>query len=148
MLIEIPDYETNEWLSELKPYQRNSIIELIDKFSLEEAAEKWITATGPQNTVPFGGSKDTKPFFDRFKEEFHKFLCDKNSYVEERNAIISEAGITKALLISGISAAIGATIGYTATLLAPAAAILLCVVGKMGVNAYCGGGQHVAPPDS
>lgn len=137
MPIEIPDIEIDEWLSELKPYQRKTITELIGNLSPQEAAEKWITATGPQNTIPFGGSKDTKPFWDRFKEEFDKFLCDEGSYVEERTAIINEAGITKALLISGISAAIGATIGYTATLLAPAVAILLYIVGKMGVNAYC-----------
>jgi len=137
MPIEIPDNEIEEWLSELMPYQRNTIAELIGKFSPEEAAEKWITAKGAQNTIPFGGSKDTKPFWDKFREELDKFLCDYDSYIEEKAALNNEAGLTKAVLISGISAAIGATIGYTATLLAPPVAILLWSVGKMGVNAYC-----------
>lgn len=134
---EIPDSELNEWLEELKPYQKNTISQLVTNSSPEEAAETWITSTGPKNTTPFGGTRDTKPFFDNFKAELRKFICDENSYVEEKKSLAAESPITKAILISTISIAISASIGYTAALLAPAVAIFLYIVGKMGIKAYC-----------
>jgi len=54
-----------------------------------------------------------------------------------KKALGSESAPIKALLISVVSAALGATLGYSATLLAPAVALLLCIVGKMGKNAFC-----------
>ena len=52
-----------------------------------------------------------------------------------------ESPITKALLIATIAAALVAAIGFAATLLAPAVALLLCVVRKTGRNAFCAGGK-------
>jgi energy-coupling factor transporter transmembrane protein EcfT len=69
--------------------------------------------------------------------EFRKFLCDDTAYVEEKKVLLAENPVGKAILVSTISAAIGATIGFTATLLAPAVTVLLCTVGKMGIRAYC-----------
>ncbi|RUT79643.1 hypothetical protein [Ancylomarina longa] len=138
---EIEKIELNEWLSELKAYQRNSIEALIESYGEEEAAEKWITSNGPSNNVPFGGesNRDTKPFFERFKVEFGKFICGHPDYEEYRKKLGAESPIIKSTYIAIISAALGATLGFTATLLAPAVAILLASVGKMGLNAYCQG---------
>jgi hypothetical protein len=135
--IEIPDGAVNEWLAALKPYQRGTLEVFLVSATPEEAAERWLRSTGSPNIVPFGGLHDTKPFWNRFKEEFQKFVCDDTSYIEERKALTAQGPVGKAVLISVVSAAIGATIGYSATLLAPAAALLLCAIGKMGVNAYC-----------
>lgn len=137
--IEIPKSEVGEWLKVLKPYQQTTLETFLRHFSLEEAAEKWLGATGSPNIVPFGGNKDTKPFWDRFLEEFRKFICDETAYVEDKAALKAEMPVSKELLVSVVSAGIGATIGYTATLLAPAVTLLLCAVGKMTKNAYCGG---------
>ena len=139
MSFDVPVAKLDEWLSELKPYQKNTISELLKHLSPEEAAEKWITASGSGNIIPFGGARDTRPFWDRFQDEFKKFLCDEKAYANDKKALFSEGPIAKALLISIVSAAIGATIGYTATLLAPAVAILLFTIGKIGLNAYCNG---------
>lgn len=133
----IPAAELEEWLVELKPYQRSTIETFLQKASPEEAAEKWLSTTGSPNIVPFGGNQDTKPFWDRFRAEFRNFLCDDEAYVEEKKLLSSESVVTKAILVSTISAAIGATIGFAATLLAPAVTLLLCIVGKMGINAFC-----------
>lgn len=138
--INIPNAELDEWLAVLKPYQRNTIQMFLKELSLEQAAERWLGATGSPNIVPFGGSRDTKPFWETFQVEFRKFLCDETAYVEEKKALRLEGAVNKALLVSAVSAAIGATIGYTATLVAPAVTILLCTVGKMGINAYCNKG--------
>lgn len=135
---EVPNSDLDAWLSVLKPYQRNVIKEFLREVPPEQAAERWLGTAGSPNIVPFGGSRDTKPFWDKFKSEFRRFLCDDGAYVEEKAALCAEGGVSKALLISAISAAIGASIGYAATLLAPAVAIMLCTAGKIGVNAYCG----------
>lgn len=135
--IEIPVADTNEWLSLLKPYQRSTIDFFLQDSTPEEAAEKWLSTTGSPNIVPFGGQQNTKPFWDSFKTEFRKFLCDDEAYVEEKKLLSMEDGVTKAFLVSTISAAIGASIGFAATLLAPAVTLLLCSVGKIGIKAYC-----------
>ena len=139
MAFEIPSAEPAEWIAQLKPYQRSTITMFVSQGSLEDAARKWLSATGSPNIVPFGGSGDTKPFWDRFAAEFKKFICDDSAYAEEKKSLGSESAPVKALLISALSAALGATLGYSATLLAPAVALLLCIVGKMGKNAFCAG---------
>lgn len=125
------------WLAELKPYQRDTLATFLVSGTLEEAAERWLSSTGSPNIAPFGGHRDSKPFWNQFKEEFRKFVCDDAAYVEERKALTAQGPVGKAVMISVVSAAIGATIGYSATLLAPAVALSLCALGKIGVNAYC-----------
>ncbi|MCP9826493.1 hypothetical protein KBY78_14020 [Synechococcus sp. EJ6-Ellesmere] len=134
---EIPMADEEEWLGLLKPYQRSIINVFLKEDSLEEAAEKWLSTTGSPNIVPFGGNQNSKPFWDRFSVEVRKFLCDDEAYVEEKKLLSSESEVSKAILVSTISAAIGATLGFTATLLAPPVTLLICSVGRIGINAYC-----------
>jgi hypothetical protein len=138
--ISIPAGELDEWLAVLKPYQRNTIKQFLGTEPPEAAAEKWLGATGSPNIAPFGGTRDTKPFLQLFQSEFRKFLCDDNAYVEEKKLLSGESPVGKAIIVSSVSAALGASIGFSATLLAPAVAIMLCSVGKMGVRAYCAAG--------
>ena len=138
--LQIPDANIAEWLGVLKPYQRTTLEVFLEGATPEEAAERWLGSTGSPNIIPFGGPHDTKPFWERFKDEFRKLVCDDNAYLEEKKALDTQGPIGKAVLVSAVSAAIGATIGYSATLLAPAVTLLLCAVGKMGRNAYCNAG--------
>ena len=138
--LQIPDADIAEWLGVLKPYQRTTLEGFLEGATPEQAAERWLGSTGSPNIIPFGGPHDTKPFWERFKDEFRKFVCDDNAYLEEKKALDTQGPIGKAVLVSAVSAAIGATIGYSATLLAPAVTLLLCAVGKMGRNAYCNAG--------
>nr|WP_240923667.1 serine protease [Psychromonas sp. SA13A] len=96
-----------------------------------------ISAQGPNSTVGFGGGGNPEPFYDRFCEEFRKFVCGHESYEQVRQQLGMESNIVKGLCITTISSAIGATLGFAATLLAPAVAALLYLVGQMGVNAWC-----------
>jgi len=137
--LEIPNAAPEEWIELLKPYQRQAITVFLKQRSLEEAAKQWLSTTGSPNIVPFGGHHDTKPFWERFEAEFRRFICDDEAYVEEKKALGLENPVSKALLLTTVAAAIGATIGFAATLLAPAVTLLLCAVGKMGKNAFCAG---------
>jgi len=136
--MDIPSHTIQEWIAELKPYQSNSITMLVESHGYEEAIKRWLSANGPTSTIPFGGAGNSpEPFFDRFKEEFRKFVCGDESYAKYREQILAETPIAKSIYISCISAALGATLGYAATLLAPAVAVMLHVVGAMGINAWC-----------
>lgn len=133
----IEDFPLEEWISALKPYQSSSISQMAAELGEEEAAKNWLSANGPSSTVGFGGASNPEPFYDRFMEEFKKFICGDECYEEFRAQLGAESPIVKSIYISVIASALGAALGYTATLLAPAVAILLHLVGAMGVNAWC-----------
>lgn len=135
--VSVPDEDLSNWLNVIKSYQRSTIEVFLKDASPDEAAQKWLSSARPPNLAHFGGETNAKPFWDAFKAEFNKFICDEKSYEEEKAELVKNSNITKELLISVIASAIGATIGYAATLLAPAVMLLLYTVGKMGVNAYC-----------
>ncbi|MEQ1673526.1 MAG: hypothetical protein ABL865_00590 [Candidatus Nitrotoga sp.] len=137
MTINIPTDDLDNWLKELKPYQRAILKEFLITNDAEQSAEKWLTTTGSPNIAAFGGTENPKPFWERFKNEFHRFLCDETAYTEEKKTLSAESPISKAMVISVISSALGATLGLSATLLAPATTLLLYTVGKMSIAAYC-----------
>jgi hypothetical protein len=134
----VPDAPIEEWLAELKPYQRQTLEKFLVTDEAERVAEKWLTTIGSPNIAGFGGQiADPKPFWDRFQAECHKFLCDDRAYSEDKKAILAQVPMSKAMLISAMSSAIGSTLGTAGTLIAPAATLLLFTIGRMGLNAYC-----------
>ncbi|HDX9008789.1 hypothetical protein [Aeromonas dhakensis] len=136
--MELPNATMEEWLSGLKPYQANSIYELLENNNPDETIRLWLSANGPNSTIQFGGAgRSPEPFLDRFREEFRKFICGDEAYASYRAQLVSESPVTKTIYISVISAALGATLGSVATLLAPAVAIMLHLVCSMGINAWC-----------
>ena len=54
-MIEIENISLDECYRYLKPYQRYIIEQLVVKYGIEKAAEEWINARGPMQTVTFGG---------------------------------------------------------------------------------------------
>ncbi|MEK6788615.1 MAG: hypothetical protein AABY68_06660 [Pseudomonadota bacterium] len=138
-MIEVPKIDMSEWVAELKPYQSSSINQLLAEHSEEETIKLWLSANGPTANIPFGGANlpSSEPFFDRFKNEFRKFVCGDPAYEKFREQLLAQTPMAKSIYISAISAALGATLGYAATLLAPAVAIMLHLVGTMGINAWC-----------
>lgn len=134
----IPEYEVSEWISELKPYQRSSIELLLSENNPQDAVKLWLSADGPSATAKFGGQKfSPEPFFDRFFAEFKKFVCGDEAYSELRAQLDQEAPVAKAVYISVIAGGIASTLGFAASLLAPAVAVMLSSVGRMGVEAWC-----------
>lgn len=137
--LEIPKYEIDEWISILKPYQREIIINLVDRYGAEEAINQWMMANGPVDTVKFGGMPDNEKskFSDRFKDEINKFICGHPSYSKYREEYLKLNEGTKTALVTSISSFLGAKLGVSVSILAPAIVLTLYLVGKMGINAYC-----------
>lgn len=138
-LTPIPSYELDELISALKPYQADAISQLIEKHGAEETAKLWLSANGPTYTQKFGGAGhlDSKPFWNKFNEELRLFICGDEKYKKEREQLLSESKPASLFLINGISGFIGSTLGFPSSLLVPAVAMMLYVIGKVGVNSWC-----------
>lgn len=139
LMITPPEDSLEAWTNELKPYQRKIITQLLIKQNndIQKVAESWLTISGSPSIIAFGGIKTSTPFWQNFRNEFYSFLCDDSKYIDIKKSLAEEAPVGKALLISSISGAIGATLGFSAALLTPVVALLLYLVAKMGMNAYC-----------
>lgn len=133
----IPQASVNEWLEELKPYQRETLKTVLADHTPEDAAKIWLSNIGSNSIISFGGLRDVEPFWDRFKAEFNKFICGDPSYAGERASLAVEGINLKTAAIAAIASAVGAAIGMAATLLVPVVVLMLCIVGKVGKNAYC-----------
>lgn len=92
-MIEIESLSLNECYQYLKPYQRNIIEQLVEKYGIEKAAEEWINARGPMQTVTFGGvvedANNKKNYWNRFKNEFDKLICGHPDYQEEQDKFVA-----------------------------------------------------------
>jgi len=135
----IPNDSIESWLQTLKPYQRATIDHFMLTMSAEAAAEKWLTTIGSPNIAGFGGgtTQDTKPYWDKFKAECRRFICDDSAYADEKKEILSASGVSKPVLVSTMSGLIGATLGTPGTLIAPAITLVLFTIGSIGRKAYC-----------
>ena len=134
----VPYESLESWLAELKPYQRNTLQQFLIAQEPEKAAEMWLTTIGSPNIAGFGGvASDPKPFWVRFKAECHRFVCDETAYSDDKKAFLSKVPVSKDVLISVMSGAIGANLGTAGTLVAPAVTLILFTVGRIGLNAYC-----------
>ena len=135
----IPAFDLDDLLNTLKPYQANAISQLREKHGEEEAARLWLSANGPSDTQKFGGAgpMNSKPFWDKFNAELRLFVCGDQKYKTERNKLLLEAKPASLYLVSGISGLLGSTLGFAPSLLAPPVAMMLYLIGKFGVNAWC-----------
>ncbi|WP_233966182.1 hypothetical protein [Pectobacterium polaris] len=139
-MISFPIDTEENWLSVLKPYQRGPISKFIEENGEDKAIELWLSSSGISNTSPFGGivtGRDTNNFSTRFKEEFKKFICGDEKYDQDRKGFAVAGGEAKAYIVGAISSALAAPLGVTASFLVPAIVLMIIVVMKIGVNAYC-----------
>lgn len=134
-----PKYELSELLQILKPYQKESIDLLIDNYGEEEAAKRWLSANGPSVTQKFGGQQqgNAQPFWDSLIFELRLFICSDKKYKKEREQLLSSSRPAALFAVSTISVAIATTLGIAASLIVPVVAVMLGVIGKIGVNAWC-----------
>ncbi len=131
--------DETEWIDALPAYQRNIINVLISQNkSYDEIAVAWLSASGPINTFPFGGTQgSSKVFFEKLVEEIEEFLCGKDRYIEDRKRLLTGAEATKTVVISSISLAIAPVVHASAPYIAPVVALVLITVTKLGRNAWC-----------
>jgi len=142
-MINLPQYDLNTWLQELKPYQKDDIDILLqmNHHNPEIVAEICLSANGASNTVKFGGVVvQESTFFNNFKAEIKNFICgdSKYDYYYEQLKKCIEPNRYKTTLITSICMAIHGILGVSAAVIYPAVILLLSSIAAIGINAYCG----------
>lgn len=139
MEFQIPVYKDCGFIDCLKPYQQEIISQLLSGSDEEGAAKMWLSSNGPLNLRQFGGVPGAggDAFYDRFVAEFRKFVCGGKEYDKEREEFMKVANPAAGFVVTTISVLIATTLGVAVGLIVPAVALLLRVIGKIGVNAWC-----------
>ncbi|OAB30628.1 hypothetical protein PMSD_19035 [Paenibacillus macquariensis subsp. defensor] len=126
------------WLDALPPYQSKSIQQLMDQGkSYEEISILWLSANGPANTYPFGANNTKSLFFEKLMEEVEHFICREDKYTDEKKKLLTQFKAGDVYVVTFISAIIAPVVGATSVLIAPAIALILMTVLRMGINAWC-----------
>ena len=140
-MIEIENIPLEDWLKPLKPYQRNFIKQLVAKYGEEKAAEEWINARGPMQTVTFGGVTEDinnkKNYWNRLRNEFDKLICGHADYQNEHDKFVNAGKPIGLGAVTYIADWIAPADGMSTAILIPAIALVLSTTAKMGVKAYC-----------
>ncbi|MFR0353581.1 hypothetical protein [Streptomyces sediminimaris] len=134
LMVDDVDY----WLDCLPRYQLSSVqIMLESGKSFEEVAAAWMSGSVAGTTAPFSSGLGPKIFFEHFMDQMHDLLCTGNRYEEERAGIMAGFKPKQTGLAATISAAIAPHLGAAPAIIAPATALILCAVSKMGLGAWC-----------
>ena len=140
-MIEIENIPLEDWLKPLKPYQRNFIKQLVAKYGEEKAAEEWINARGPMQTVTFGGVTEDinnkKNYWNSLRNEFDKLICGHAYYQNEHDKFVNAGKPIGLGAVTYIADWIAPAVGMSTAILIPAIALILSTTAKMGVKAYC-----------
>lgn len=138
MMINI-DISDVDWIEAIGKNQRRTIKGLIDSGNNEEeVAEIWLTTIGPLSTSGFGTVNSAQVFYENVKKELIAFICGHEKYKAEREQaekIWNEQG--KVGFVSMVAAIVAATLGLAVAAIVPVIALLLSVVSKAGVGAFC-----------
>ena len=140
--MEIVNESLDTWLDVLKPYQRNTIKVLLDKNDNDEekVAQIWLSSGGPINTATFGGlpsSTSNKNYYQCLKDELNKLICGDDTYVEEKKRILEKSNLINVCAASQIALFLSPIIEVSVPILTPAIVLMLHVISKVSVNAYC-----------
>ena len=133
--------DESQWLDALPNYQKDVVSELLASNSndYDKAALSWLEAS-VDNTSPFSGEpKKDKKYFESLKNEVYKLLCGNPDYAadrEELTQLVKSEG-SKSPVVACMSGIIGAKIGLAAAFVAPAIVILLMMITKTSLNAWC-----------
>lgn len=139
MAFNLPVYSDEELVGALKPFQQGLVNELLVKFDEETAAKMWLSSSGPLDLRQFGGEQKSsgEPFYQRFLAEFRAFVCGEGRYEKERAELMKVAQPAANYVITIISVSVATALGVAVGLIIPAVALLLKLLGKIGLNAWC-----------
>lgn len=128
---------TKAYLDDLPAYQSALVHSLLQSgLSEEEAAAIWLDGA-TKDLATFGSHGTSSLFYRKFIEELHAFLCSEERYGADREELFRQFKTGQASAIGLMSAALSPHLGAAGALLAPAIALVLTLIGKLGLNAWC-----------
>ncbi|MEU6849917.1 hypothetical protein ABZ901_08315 [Actinacidiphila alni] len=130
--------EPSFWLSELPRYQQSTIADMLGSgLSFEQAASAWLSGAVAETTAPFGVGSVAKLYFESFLDELHDYLCVGKNYEEERKKLLNGIKPGQTGAVVWISTEIAPRLDGAPSFVAPAIALSLCMIAKMGLGAWC-----------
>ncbi|MEV7387528.1 hypothetical protein [Streptomyces sp. NPDC091215] len=126
------------WLADLPAYQRQNVLQMLASgMTYEQVATAWLNGGVAEYTAPFGVGAGVNLYFEKVIDELHELLCVGRSYEQERNQIASGFKTGQTGLVATITAIIAPHLDSAPSFLAPAIAVLLCAISKIGLGAWC-----------
>lgn len=138
----IDNFDLHEVLSNLPPFELETIELLVKKNGEEKAAEIWINSNGPREIKHFGGDRNSQlvtktTYWERFKNQIDAFICGSPEWEKERTQAekLGQGGIIG--LATFIAQTISSAVGIAVPILVPPVVLILHVISKAGIKAYC-----------
>lgn len=131
--------DLSEWTAGLPVYQRELLDELISVDpGLDGVAATWLSGgAGSADLAPFGVAEGRSLYFEKFLDELHDLLCVADKYQEERSELKRQAGSGQAAIVASLTAVIVPVLGAAAPVVAPAIAVVMVLITRMGLSAWC-----------
>jgi hypothetical protein len=132
------DGDIDDWTAGLPSYQQRLVGELVAADpTLESATEVWLSAGISTDLAPFGVERTRSAYYEKFLDELHDLLCVPNKYESEKGQLQEQAKVGQAAVVSLLTAVIVPVLGAAAPIVAPAIAITMILISRMGLNAWC-----------
>lgn len=125
----------DEWIDTLDIFQQDLVRTLLEKNNEEEAIDMWVRVTGSESTSMFGGV-GKNDYLKNFKNEFDKFILEEEKYKDEIKELKNHGNVTKVFIVSFLSNALSKHLGVAASVVSPLIVLALCLIGRIGLNAY------------
>jgi hypothetical protein len=125
------------WLDAIPPYLAPTISELLTSNPPEGVAEILLSKGGAENNSILGSHPVGSGLYQNVLRELTNLICGDNEYSAIRNEAAKVWNDRKSTIVAVFAGAIGAKIGLAAAAIAPSVALLLSMVTKIGVNAWC-----------
>ncbi len=108
----------------------------------EQLSNEPIASISPRGITPWPSD-----MFARLLREAHTLLCtDDPAYAQIRDKLNATQGTSAAAVLSVVSGAVGAKLGFAAALTVPFLAAILAAVSKITVKAWCASQQECSIP--
>lgn len=130
--------DVDDWTAGLAPYQRQLVEEIVAADpTLESGTEVWLSAGISTDLAPFGADKKRSAYYEKFLDELHDLLCVANKYEKEKGQLREQAKVGQAAVVSLLTTVVVPVLGAAAPIVAPAIAITMILISRMGLNAWC-----------
>ena len=130
--------EQDFWLADLPGYQRQTVADMLAGGKTpEQVAAAGLNGGVAEQTAPFGAGAGANLYLEKVVDELHDFLCVGNTYEQERAQIANGFKTGQTGLVATITAFIAPQLDSAPSFLAPAIAVLLCAISKIGLGAWC-----------
>lgn len=133
----LKQFKYKDFIDTLDPSLKSAVLSLESSGVSLETIGTEIAVMPAIGMTTKGANNWDKSVFQKILLEVAKLICDESNQSELIKQLRSEAGISKQIIIAGVSTYVGDILGFAAALCTPFVVIALAVILKAGINVYC-----------